>query len=324
VLPLSRVSAHPDDFTEPHTLPLSTEGFGSLLGGGGGGGKRSLEVQVFMSTRGQLAAMAAAGGAAVSVLAATWNVGNALPPPPGELAASWLRGTAGEGRHHLVAVAAQECSYLRQARASRASTTTPSATPAGPLSLEHGAAAAAVNGNGASADLAPAPSVGATQAAAAAGAHVAADGGAEEEDEDDLEMERPAGAGAGGEAGGGAPQGRARMSRAKSIKGKITSTIDSATDWVRGGVWGGSWGSQGRGRGPAAGRRAVASASLCCLPTQFLHTPTPRSARTAPPAQETHIGAALGPKYWLVGSRHMFQTRILLFARMDVVPFIRE
>ena len=40
--------------------------------------------------------------------------------------------------------------------------------------------------------------------------------------------------------------------------------------------------------------------------------------------QESHIGAALGPRYWLVASRHMFQTRILLFARMDVVPAITQ
>lgn len=40
--------------------------------------------------------------------------------------------------------------------------------------------------------------------------------------------------------------------------------------------------------------------------------------------QEAHIDAALGPRYWLVGAKHMFQTRILVYARMDVVPFVTE
>jgi hypothetical protein len=229
-LPLSRVSSHPEDFTEPHLLELSPEGLGSLLGGGDDDGpRRSLEVQVFMSSRGQLAAMAAAGGAALSVLAATWNVGNAMPPPPEALRASWLRGTADEARHHLVAVAAQECSYLKQARASRASTTPPAATPAAALSPEPGAAADTNGGAG----LPPAHSLGTAQAAAAAGALQAADAAADEDDEEEFMFGGPAGATAGG-AGSGERQGRARMSRAKSLKGIITANIDSATDWVWG------------------------------------------------------------------------------------------
>lgn len=40
--------------------------------------------------------------------------------------------------------------------------------------------------------------------------------------------------------------------------------------------------------------------------------------------QEEHISAALGPRYWLVASRSMYQTRLLVFARMDVAPFIWE
>lgn len=44
------------------------------------------------------------------------QVGNALPPPPEALARLWLRGTSAGAEHHLVAVAAQECSYLRGTR----------------------------------------------------------------------------------------------------------------------------------------------------------------------------------------------------------------
>ncbi|KAI8463778.1 MAG: Endonuclease/exonuclease/phosphatase [Monoraphidium minutum] len=41
-------------------------------------------------------------------------------------------------------------------------------------------------------------------------------------------------------------------------------------------------------------------------------------------AWEAHISSALGPGYWLVGAQHMFQTRLLVFARMDVIPYIQN
>jgi hypothetical protein len=106
------VCASPEAYAEPHRLELVPEGlFASKPGC-----PRELEVQVFMSTQGQMAALASSGGA-VSVLAATWNVGNALPPPAPQLSSLWLRGAADGGEHHLVAVAAQECSYLKDLRA---------------------------------------------------------------------------------------------------------------------------------------------------------------------------------------------------------------
>ncbi|GBF95749.1 inositol 5-phosphatase [Raphidocelis subcapitata] len=268
-LPLSEVSASPESYAEPHRLELVPEGlFASKPGTA-----RELEVQVFMSSQGQMASLASSGGA-VSVLAATWNVGNALPPPAAQLASLWLRGAGGSGEHHLVAVAAQECSYLRDARAIKgASSTQRRASEDLDAPLDTAAAPSPTNGSSGGqgqrqsssgagdgqAARPPSRSLRASQAAAAAGATEAADVGADEDDEEDAP---PA------EEGG--KEGRARMSRAKSLKGMITQTIDSASAW------------------------------------------------------ETHIAEALGPKYWLVGSRHMFQTRILVYARMDVVPFITD
>lgn len=58
-------------------------------------------------------------------------------------------------------------------------------------------------------------------------------------------------------------------------------------------------------------------------PCAGTRAPPPPLSRPSPP-QEDHIRAALGPRYWLVSAKHMFQTRLLVFARMDVVPFIWE
>lgn len=91
-LRLSEVSSQPERYSEPYKLPLHPASTG-----------RALEFQVFMSTQGKLAELTGPSGS-ISVLAATWNVGNALPPPPEQLKQLWLRGSGGRGEHHLVAV----------------------------------------------------------------------------------------------------------------------------------------------------------------------------------------------------------------------------
>lgn len=45
---------------------------------------------------------------------------------------------------------------------------------------------------------------------------------------------------------------------------------------------------------------------------------------TSATAWEHHISEALGNRYWLVKSKHMFQTRLLVYARVDVVPQISD
>ena len=108
-LRLSRVAAAPEKYSEPAQIELRQEGtWHSSSADSAASFGRQLEVQIFMCSKGQLAT--AAKGGAVSVLAATWNVGNAMPPPPEVLAKVWLRGTARGAEHHLVEVAAQECS----------------------------------------------------------------------------------------------------------------------------------------------------------------------------------------------------------------------
>jgi hypothetical protein len=104
------------------------------------------------------------------------------------------------------------------------------------------------------------------------------------------------------------------MSRAKSLKGKLTQTIDSAIAWVGPSCMGQEW-------------RAQRGCYSCSEAGQPAHKSPPTHSPPLLPGcrpQETHIAEALGPKYWLVASRHMFQTRILVFARMDVVPFVTE
>ena len=249
------MSADPERYGgEPHRLELRADGLARPLAPGAP--PRRLEVQVFMSSRGELAAMAARGGA-VSCLAATWNVGNALPPPPAELAAQWLRGTAAGAEHHLVAVAAQECGYTRDAKAARAAERQQSARGAG---TDAAAAAATVvsgegaDGNGGSAGGRDAPptilasrSARTVQAAAAEAAREVSDTEADEDDEDDDDDvveddggrnkgERQRAAGGGGKdparqgAGAGGDQ---RRAVSRSLKGRIAQNFDSAQDWVR-------------------------------------------------------------------------------------------
>jgi hypothetical protein len=313
VLPLSKVSARPELYTEPHRLELTPEGLGAMIGRPDQ--KRQLEVQVFMSSRGQLAATARQGGS-ISVLAATWNVGNAYPPPPEQLAALWLRG-ADAGAHHLVAVSAQECSYLKDARAARAKTLAeelPSfgSSRAGGADVREAAAAAADDqraavGNGslgrrAAADSpARAKSPHSSAASAAAGARYAAD---MDMDEDDEKLEEDV-------EDFGSKEGRARISRARSLKGRLSQNIDSASDWVGGGL----------------GRLKLGLGRHANSGIRHQPCPSPPDIVTPPPCttlQESLIAQSLGPRYWLVGAKHMFQTRTLVFARMDVVPFITK
>jgi len=202
VLPLSRVAAHPDQYAEPHKLRLVHDGLGAILSHSDhhNSSSRELEVQVFLSSKGQLAAMAQKGGS-VSVLAATWNVGNALPPPPQQLASMWLRGTADRREHHLVAVSAQECSYLKDARARAKTLQTEGSAALQPTSSQPLASVRSGEvldgaGNGVHAatgsdqnkrkqlDSQPASrSIKSSQAAAAAGAREAADTTMDEDDE---------------------------------------------------------------------------------------------------------------------------------------------
>eukprot|EP00879_Flechtneria_rotunda_P018468 GHRR01019372.1.p1 GENE.GHRR01019372.1~~GHRR01019372.1.p1 ORF type:complete len:956 (+),score=336.65 GHRR01019372.1:1037-3904(+) len=101
-LKLSDVMSDPNQWGEQQWLHLTGPGQQEPCA--------KLKVQLFLSTE--------RVSGPLSVLCATWNVGNAMPPPSCELA-DWLRGAEG-GQHHLIAVAAQECNYTKDAR--RAST----------------------------------------------------------------------------------------------------------------------------------------------------------------------------------------------------------
>jgi hypothetical protein len=120
------------------------------------------------------------------------------------------------------------------------------------------------------------------------------------------------------------------MDRSRSLKVLISQNIDSGTDWVRAptkrarAAVGARSGTAARGAGPRARAAPVRQARRAPArgPARL---PRPRSPH--PPfsrPQESRVSRALGPRYWLVASQHMFQTRLSVFARVDVVPFIRS
>ena len=182
------------------------------------------------------------------MLAATWNVGNAMPPPPEVLAKVWLRGTARGAEHHLVAVAAQECSYLKQARAAVKSGSSKKSGGDGsgdaPRPGSSSSARDALSGN--SADLVAGanaagcvdPTEGAQllQAPSLAGkplfvgAEREGDNGDAAADDDDEPLDVAS-----------QEETAARLQRAKSLKARVINNIDSAIAWVRRNGMGRAW-----------------------------------------------------------------------------------
>eukprot|EP00775_Hariotina_reticulata_P010857 gene10857-11011_t len=245
-LQLSEVLADPGYWGERRSLRLQ----GPKIGGS----QATLELQLFLS-------MERLQGS-LSVLCATWNVGNAQPPPPDQLQ-DWLRGTA-ENRHHLVVVGAQECNYIRDAR----------------RSVIAKRAAAATLHELVNANSVPAPTV--LQNAPGALPAMAAPAEEDNTGDGDAAHTRP---------------------HTTGLQASISDIACHAREPPPNSDW---------GRRHSSMIRKMPKHALGVLREQV------DSAH----AWERHMAAALGSKYWLVQSKHMFQTRILLFARMDVVPSI--
>lgn len=240
-VPLSEVMASPDKWGTKRQVQLS--------GHKAGAAATVLEVQLFL-------AMASVPHP-LRVLCATWNVGNALPPPPEQL--QGLFKGAAEGEHHLIAVAAQECNYFKEMRRY--------------VSQHKRSMASAPSADGATLSTPPSARAAAAAAAAAFADHAAAGedapgtpnseaGGLDEEQQGSF-----AAAAAGTGAGADTLLASHKLgSKRAALRAKLVDAVDSSAMWER------------------------------------------------------HISSTLGDKYWLVGSEHMFQTCLLLFARADVVP----
>lgn len=120
-----------------------------------------------------------------------------------------------------------------------------------------------------------------------------------------------------------------RTQRITSLRRRVLDSVDSSSAWVRARCGPGA----GVQRGHMFCVLPIAAALLQCsavpgsmrLSRLLLRCLAAHPhARLLPQTQEVHISEALGGRYWLVASRHMFQTRMLLFARMNVVPFVQE
>ncbi|WIA30252.1 hypothetical protein OEZ86_000342 [Tetradesmus obliquus] len=308
-LPLSEVVACPGTWGERQQLQLH----GHRLAGKGA----TLEVQLFLSTEHI--------SGPLSVLAATWNVGNALPPPVEQLREQWLRGAA-ESQHHLVVVGAQECNYTKDARMSRRCSNrqerTASSSPTHNGIAEEAAAEAKAAADTGVAGVAAAETLGSQvespglQGGAPegpSGVLGGSDGAADDavagsSDDDDAHAM-------------GAAHGTSGRQQQQRVLPAVAITASGRSS------------SQGGALSPTAGAAAAAAAAAAESEAEVQRASSAQSKTAAlrsylfeqvdsAAAWERHIAAALGSKYWLVQVKHMFQTRILLFARVDVVPYI--